>query len=116
MVATLCWSYLGYPGDGFYFDEGADLYSKFTPTGKQVKAKVFSWLAQKGFGPGYFNNSGRYKRYQKTVFKSEAEKTLALQTMFNRQGIEIFETEEAFKIAKEKTAAHAKMQRKLHPY
>jgi hypothetical protein len=116
MIATLCWSYSGYPGDGYYFDEGAKLYSAFTPTGKQVKAKAFSWLSQKGFGRGYFNNSGRYKRYQKTVFKNEEEKALALQAMVVRYGIEIFATEEDFKIAKEKTAKHAKWQNKICPY
>lgn len=48
----------GYVGDDKWMDfrEGKCP----VPTGKMSCLKYVDWLAQRGFGPGYYNNSGRY--------------------------------------------------------
>ena len=63
---AIYWSYSGYLGDEFTFDS-EKLTNKFFPGSRSTKVKFFSWLSQKGFGPGYFNNSGVYRHFQKTM-------------------------------------------------
>ena len=106
--------YNGWPGDDYYF-EPSKLASRYAPSAQPLKAQCFSWLSQKGFGPGYFNNSGKYALFQKLNFKGEipAEELAALKNKFC---MVVFESKEAFDEAKTRLKDHEKHMRKRNPY
>jgi hypothetical protein len=113
---TLYWSYRGYVGDKLF--NRADKMSAMTSPGKMVGQKIFSWLTQKGFGPGYHNTSGVYHSFQKSVFKSEEDKRDAKESLkdLDLSSVTIYPDEAAFKTAMEKAKVLQKEKNKQNPY
>lgn len=105
-------SYDGYPGDEYYSNPQT-LVSNVSG-GKIVGVIRFFWLSTTGFGPGYFNNSGKYALFAKVKTKLDNPEGLeALKTMYR---VTVYETQEEFDKAKANIKAHAKYQNKNHPY
>jgi hypothetical protein len=118
-MITIYWSYKGYCGDKFYGDIVAKTAAEYAPNSRSVSARVFSWLNQRGFGPGYFNNSGVYVVYRKSVFKTEADRDAALALMtksFNTYTHTIFSDDVSFWDAVAATKLAEKRLNKQHPY
>ena len=108
----------GYPGDRLWnkFEE----LRKDLPSAKVGSETYMSWLAQKGFGPGYYNNSGRYVYFVKLNFKGTevptAEVEAIQQLLKSNSSIAIFTTCEEFAENKRTYRQHEKHQNKMHPY
>ena len=118
-MITIYWSYKGYCGDKFYGNIVEKTAAEYVPNSRSVSARVFSWLNQRGFGPGYFNNSGVYVVYRKSVFKTEADRDAALALMtksFNQYTHTIFSDDVSFWDAVAETKLAEKRLRKQNPY
>jgi hypothetical protein len=118
-MITIYWCYKGYCGDKFYGDIVAKTAAEYAPNSRSVGVKYFSWLNQKGYGPGYFNNSGVYWVYRKSVFKTEADRDAALALMtksFNLYTITVFKDDVAFFDEVASTRVYEKRARKERPY
>lgn len=81
------WEYNGYVGDSYYL-KNQELCLAIPNSTSTFKS--FSWLTQKGFGLGYFNNSGVYTR----VFKTK----LIDPTMTIEQALELLKTKHSSNI------------------
>jgi hypothetical protein len=118
-MITIYWSYKGYCGDKFYGDVVGKTAAEYAPNSRSVSARVFSWLNQRGFGQGYFNNSGVYVVYRKSVFKTEADRDIALALMtksFNTYTHTVFSDDVAYYDALAATKLAEKRLRKQNPY
>lgn len=118
MIAVY-WCYKGYVGDRFLADVQEGLRLHYAPTSRSTNFRLFSWLSQRGFGQGYFNNSGVYQAYQKFTFKTEAERDEALKLLtasYNKYTVEIFNDVDAFRAAIAATKEIQKQMRKQNPY
>ena len=116
---TIYWSYKGYCGDRFYGDVNKNIAEEYAPNSRSISVRIFSWLNQKGFGPGYFNNSGVYIVYRKSVFKTEADRNAALELMtrsFNLYTHTIYSDDVSFWDAVGATKLAAKRMNKQNPY
>ena len=116
---TILWSYKGYSGDEYFMNVSEKLAAKFAPSSRTVGLRLFSWLNQRGFGPGYYNNSGVYIALRKSVFKSEAERDAALALMkqpFMAYAINVYETEAEYNEMVAASRRNQKDMRKLNPY
>ena len=101
----------GYVGDnqwGGFRGIGGEVKCPF-PAAKMSSLKYVDWLAQKGFGPGYYNNSGRYA----VAYKIKVSEGIEI---LENLGTELFTDADAFKARWSELKAHAKRQNKLHPY
>ena len=101
----------GYIGDaqwGGFRGIGSDVKCPI-PGGKMTSLKYVDWLAQKGFGPGYYNNSGRYAVSYKVKLPEGVEIIEDIST-------EVFTDAAEFKARWAVLKAHAKQQNKAHPY
>jgi hypothetical protein len=112
---AIFWSYNGFVGDEFCF-KPKTLAEKFAPGSRSVGMKFFSWLTQRGFGPGYFNNSGVYHLIQKSVFKTEAEMVKALEVLSKHYCVKVYDGEAHFKGAVSELRNAEKRIRKQNPY
>lgn len=105
--------YKGYVGDahwGGFRGIGGEIKSPI-PNAKMTCLKYVDWLAQKGFGPGYYNNSGRYA----VTFKVKSD--VDLYDALDKLGVEFFDAGSDMHRTRWNTLkAHAKRQNKLHPY
>lgn len=105
--------YKGYVGDKYWGGLRIDGTKSPIPEAKLTKFKYVEWLAQKGFGPGYYNNSGRYA----VAFKLTADADFDLYEALVNLGAEFFDANsESFKARWAALKAHAKHQNKAHPY
>lgn len=116
-MITIYWCFKGYGGDEFYGDIDAKTAARYAPNSRSVGYKYFSWLNQRGFGPGYFNNSGVYHAFRKSVFKTEADRdaALALMTKWNYT-MEVFKDDVAYYDALKEVKVTEKRLRKQNPY
>jgi hypothetical protein len=118
-MITIYWSYKGYCGDKFYGDIVGKTAAEYAPNSRSVSARIFSWLNQKGFGPGYYNNSGVYIVFRKSVFKTEADRDVALELMtksFNLYTHKLYSDDVEFWDAVGEYKLEAKRLNKQHPY
>jgi hypothetical protein len=118
-MITIYWSYKGYCGDRFYGDIDANTGAEYAPNSRSVGFKCFSWLTQKGFGPGYFNNSGVYHAFRKSVFKTEEAKADALALMqqdFHAYTITVFKDDVEYYDSLKEVKVAEKRLRKQNPY
>lgn len=100
----------GYVGDHLWGDLCVGKEPKCpVPAGKMSCLKYVDWLAQKGFGPGYYNNSGRYAVAYKVKVSEDTD-------VFWSMGTEVCEDAEAHSTKWKELKAHAKRQNKIHPY
>ncbi len=108
---TIMVIYKGYVGDANWggFRGIGDVVQCPIPAAKMSCLKYVDWLAQKGFGPGYYNNSGRYAVAYKAKLPEGVD---VLESM----GTELFTDADAFKARWAELKAHAKRQNKAHPY
>lgn len=113
-MIAIFWMYEGYTGDQFWY--GDKLVQNFTPTARTVGQKSVSWLTQLGFGPGYYNNSGVYRRFQKSVFKTEAERDEALEKIKQHYKARVYDHEATYKADLLSMRQTEKRMRKQHPY
>jgi len=107
---TLWIVYSGYIGD----EQWKKLYTKedsecVVADSKMIGLKYLDWLYQKGFGPGYYNNSGRYAIAYKLKVPEDTELKV-------RGQIEIYENAAAHTESWKGWKYHARRQNKLHPY
>lgn len=119
MTYEVYWSYNGFVGDKFSFQPNVALAERFAPKSRTVGLKLFSWLNQRGFGPGYFNNSGEYAAYRKSVFKTEADRQAALELMLQScwaQYVKVFDSKDAFDEAVARTKQLEKIKHKDNPF
>ena len=108
---TIMVIYKGYVGDanwGGFRGIGGEVKCPI-PTAKMSGLKYVDWLAQKGFGPGYYNNSGRYAVSYKVKVPEGVD-------VIEAPGTELFTDAEEFKARWAVLKAHAKQQNKAHPY
>lgn len=108
-------SYTGYPTDDFYFDPIKTL-QKLLPDAVLIPKKKFSWLTQKGFGPGYFNNSSKYRVFIKATFKTKTFTDALLEPLKRYQDLKVFGSIDDFRESIKVTAVHEKYQSKKNPY
>lgn len=108
MAKTVYWSYKGYTGDSFFLHPER-LVDRFFPNSKSSEPTVFDWLNQRGFGPGYYNSSGVYICFQKTVVQDDF-------VLPKHHDLVIYEGFQAFKKARAEFKAHAKRANKNNPY
>lgn len=116
---VIYWCYKGYSGDEFYGDIDAKTAAKYAPNSRSVGYKCFSWLNQLGYGPGYFNNSGVYHAFRKSVFKTEADRDAALALMsksFLSYCLTVFKDDVAYHDELARIKSAEKRMRKQHPY
>lgn len=116
--SVVFWSWLGFVGDMAWKDVYSDraFYISKMPSAKTRVVKYFSWLEQRGFGPGYYNGSGQYAMFLKSTFSSEEKMAEEIKTISDRFGIVIHATEDDFKRELKVLLAHAKQKRKDNPY
>lgn len=117
-MITIYWCYKGYCGDQFYSAD-QKIIEAYAPNSRSVGVRYFSWLNQRGFGPGYYNNSGVYHVFRKSVFKTEADRDAALALMtksFNGPLITVFKDDVAYADDVAATRLHEKRMNKNHPY
>lgn len=118
-MITIFWKYDGYVGDEFFTDPTNLILEKFAPNSRSDAVRTFSWLQQKGFGPGYYKNSGVYSTFRKSVFKSEEDRNVALKLM-RGVGLDvyvtIYDTEEEYKNALAETKNCESYNNKINPY
>lgn len=112
---AIFWSYKGYAGDEYSF-KPKSLAEQLVPGSRSVGLKWYCWLGQKGFGPGYFNNSGVYYLFQKSVFKTEAEMVAALEVLKKNYWVKVYDNETHYKGAKAETKMWETRFNKQHPY
>lgn len=104
---TLFAMYSGYVGD--------DKWNQFrreeqvVPEGTMSGRKYLDWLSQKGFGYGYFNNSGRYVVFFKLKVPVDHSGVLGY-------GFEMFHTLEDYGNRLKEMKAHSKRMHKQNPY
>lgn len=108
---TLWIVYNGYIGDeqwnGF---STAGIHAKcVVADSKMIGLKYVSWLSQKGFGPGYFNNSGRYA----IAYKIKVPEGVELK---ERLQVKMYEDAAAHAESWKDWKAHARRQNKANPY
>jgi hypothetical protein len=108
-------SYTGYPTDDFYFNPIKTL-QKLLPEAVLVPKKKFHWLTQQGFGPGYFNDSGKYRFFVKATFKTKTFTDDLLGPLKRYQDLTVFESIDDFKESIRATAVYTKIQNKRCPY
>jgi hypothetical protein len=108
-------SYTGYPTDDFYFDSIKTM-QKLLPDAVLISKKKFFWLTQKGFGYGYFNNSGKYRVFIKATFKTKTFADSLLEPLKRYRDLKVFESIEDFKESIKATSVHEKIQAKMNPY
>jgi hypothetical protein len=110
------WMYEGYSGDCFGFAQRAEnLVARFAPQGKSTIVRCFSYLTQRGYGPGYFNNSGVYFQFQRTTFKTEALRDAALELM-KHYCVKVYTTEAEYKEAIADRRLSQNVMRKSNPF
>lgn len=113
---VLYWSYKGYVGDTYTFLKGGPVAQKAPASIRTVGQVYLSYLSQRGFGEGYFNNSGVNCWYQKSVFRTEQDRDEAHARLAKDYFCQVFETEEAYKESLLMARANAKAMRKQNPY
>jgi len=107
---TLWIMYNGYIGD----EQWKKLHSKedskcVVADSKMIGLKYLDWLSQKGFGPGYFNNSGRYV----IAYKLKVPEDMVLE---ERHQVTVYEDAAAHAESWKGWKYHARTQNKAHPY
>ena len=118
-MITIYWKYKGYVGDEFSSDLEPRLRNKFAPNSRDVGFRYFGWRTQKGFGPGYFTNSGVYQAFRKSVFKTEADRDVALALMskdFLKYTLVVFKDDVAYYDDIKEIRAIEKRMHKQNPY
>lgn len=118
LMHVIYWKYKGYAGDRFHFAQD-QLVAVYAPNSRSVGVRMFSWLTQKGFGPGYFNNSGVWQTFRKSVFKTEAERDAALELMskpFLSNTVIVFKDDVAYFDDLKQIRTYEKRARKERPY
>ena len=95
-----------------------ELIEGFIPNSKVVKFSFDSYLTQKGFGPGYFNNSAVYNITFKISANISAEEIIeTLKKGFTYSyDMKFYDTAEEFAIDQKDQKAHAKYMNKVNPY
>lgn len=111
---NIYWLYEGYSGDKFGSAES--LTERFAIGSKSTLVRCFSWLNQKGFGLGYFNNSGVYFLFQRSTFKSPEAASVAVGLMKAHYACKIFDTEAEYKLAITRKRDGQKDMRKRNPF
>ena len=115
-MIEIYWVYKGYNGDQFYTKDD-DLVKAYATDSRSVRINYFSWLTQLGHGPGYFNNSGVYQIFRKSIFKSETDRDAALFKMSKYiSAITIFEDRESYYVNLKAVKGYEKEAKKSRPY
>ncbi len=111
------WMYYGYSGDRYGYGERVEKLTKqYVPGSKATLVRHFSWLNQRGFGQGYFNNSGVCYTFMRSTFKSAEEGAAAAAFIKEKFDVTVFDTDAEYKAAiAAKRTAQATM-RKRNPY
>lgn len=118
---TIFWIYRGYAGDEFYYNtmRRPDAQSSTHRSllnildGKTIIKMRVSYLTQRGFGKGYFNNSGEYAIALKSVVANKEEALLKLQQMRN---VYTLDTRDVFATSIAEWKAVEKEMKKLYPF
>lgn len=114
---NIYWVYKGYSGDEYGFAQrAANLANRWAFEGKSTLARCFSWLNQRGFGPGYFNNSGVYYQFHRSTFRTGQAYAAALTHMKAHYAIEVFETQASYMEEVARIRGVQKDMHKANPY
>ena len=117
-MIEICVKYIGYPGDRYYNGhEGQEALDALIPGSKHVGVQRFYWLNQKGFGHGYFNNSGAYAHFQRFKVK-EMPSEEVMKELKKRLGTlsKVYDTKEEYEEDMKKVWKFAKEKNKQNPY
>ena len=105
--------YDGYTGDANY--GSPERLLEKAPSAKAVGTRYFCWLSRRGFGPGYYINSGKYALFLKLNFKGE-NSVAEMETLQKMFSLTVYSSKEEYDSAKVEIAKHQKRMRKQNPY